>query len=146
AFEQLAICDINQLSFAQRATDPLYEYEGNSVWRQIYDEILKDSPSEARRKSQGGCVYTFWKIKAKGRSVSIHPERYPLNLEKYREELFACVKPILQAYGVNEKHLLQLESELVQQKSKPDQCKQSILDVFMNDQGDGTKLFRMKWL
>ena len=88
----------------------------NCAWRQIYAEILEDAGGDvgiAQSKSQEG-VYRFWKVKAEGRrSVTIHPERYQLNMMQYRKELFTCVEPILQAYGIEENELDRLWDELV---------------------------------
>jgi hypothetical protein len=46
-------------------------------------------------------IYRYWKIRGvKGKSVTIHPEKYQLDIAKYKTELFTCIKPILAAYGI----------------------------------------------
>jgi len=106
--------NLDELSYSQKSTKALYDYGNNGWQRQIYDEILEDcGPELAQSKSQEG-VYRFWKVKAEGRrSVTIHPERYQLNMMQYRKELFTCVEPILQAYGIEENELDRLWDELV---------------------------------
>jgi DNA polymerase elongation subunit (family B) len=100
AFTQLDNIDKDELSYSQSPDKELYDYENNVIQRQIYNEILEDSGSVelAQLKSQAKCVYKYWKILTEGRSVTTHPERYQLNLVKYKEVLFTCVKPILEAY------------------------------------------------
>ena len=98
--------NLDELSYSQKSTKALHDYGSNGWQRQIYDEILEDYGTDlAQSKSQVGAVYRYWKIKGKGRSVTILPERYELNMTKYKEELFICVEPILQAYGVEEVEL-----------------------------------------
>ena len=95
---------MNDLSFSKKSTKPLNEYENKCIWRQIYNENLEDCggvEETAQLRSQAKCVYSFWKVKAKDRSFTLHPERYELNMEKYREGLFACIAPVLQAYGIS---------------------------------------------
>ncbi len=117
---QLESCKIDELSFSQKSRKPLYEYENNCIGRQIYNENLEDCGSVelAQSRSQAKCVYRYWKVKAKGRSVTRHPEKYELNMVKYREELFTCVRPILQAYGMNKEGEPRLQEELTGQKQK----------------------------
>jgi hypothetical protein len=38
---------------------------------------------------------------------------YQLNMDKYREELFNCIEPILKAYGMKKEELNQLQNELL---------------------------------
>ena len=82
----------------------------------MYNEILEDCGGDvelAKSRSQEKHVYYYWKILAEERSVTIHPEMYPLNMNKYKEELFNCIEPILEAYGVKEEDLNKLHDELV---------------------------------
>ena len=56
----------------------------------------------AQSKSQANNVYRYWKVqgvKSKP-DITIHPEKYQLNIAKLKEELFTSIKPILAAYGV----------------------------------------------
>jgi DNA polymerase elongation subunit (family B) len=121
AFAQLESCNLDELSFSKKATKPLYEYEHNDEHRQIYDENLEDcggNEEMAQLKSQGNCVYKFWKVKAEKRPVSMHPEKYELNMEKYREGLFSCAAPILRAYGMSEEEESRLQEQLTGQRPK----------------------------
>ena len=68
----------------------------------------------AQAKSQARDVYRYWKIRVKGKSVTRHPERYQLDITKYKAELFTCIKPILAAYGISAEDLHKLQSELVE--------------------------------
>lgn len=116
AFEQLEICNIDELHYSQRAEKNLYDYKNNGIQRQIYNEILKDcggSEELAQSRSQEGNVYEYWKVIVNGiETVTIHQEKYPLNMVKYREELFTCIQPILQVYGVNKDEMNQLRNEM----------------------------------
>ena len=49
----------------------------------------------------------------KERSVTIHPEKYELNIIQYRKELFNSIEPILQAYGMQGEEIDRLVDELV---------------------------------
>ena len=67
----------------------------------------------ANSKSEAGRVYRYWKIKAKNRKATIHPEKYELDMQKYREGLFNCIKPVLEVYGTSSEEISQLYKELV---------------------------------
>lgn len=108
--------NLEKLSFSLESKEPLYIHENNNIQRQIYNEILDDCHGDddlARSKSQAGRVYKYWKVIAKKKSVTIHPERYQLDMEKYRQGLFNCIKPELEVYGMSESEIDQLEAELV---------------------------------
>ena len=45
-----------------------------------------------------------------------HPEKYQLNIIKYKVELLKCIEPILQAYGMEEETIDKLHIELTDQK------------------------------
>ena len=38
-------------------------------------------------------------------------------MQKYKEGLFNCIKPVLQVYGMNENQLAQLHNELVENQN-----------------------------
>ena len=117
AFLELGLADIlEKLSFSLESKEPLYTHENNNIQRQIYCEILEDCGNDvdlAKSQSQAGHVYRYWKVSAKKRSASIHPERYQLNMVKYRQGLFNCIRPELEVYGMSEKEISQLEAEFV---------------------------------
>jgi hypothetical protein len=116
AFAQLEDERVDELSFSKEAKKALYEYKNNGIERRIYNEIVEDCGSVelAQSRSQGKCVYRYWKVKAKDRSATIHPEKYQLNMAEYRKELFNCIKPVLLAYGMKEgEEIDRLDDELV---------------------------------
>lgn len=116
AFSKLTEIDIDKLAFLQEAKKALYEYKNNGWQRQIYSEILEDCGSNielANTKAQAKEVYRYWKITGeKGKSVTIHPEKHQLNIVGYKKELFNCIEPILQAYGMKEEEMKQLQIEV----------------------------------
>ena len=89
--------------FLQETKKALYEYKNNGKERQMYSEILEDCDGDielAQSRSQAKYVYKYWKIIAKGKSATIHPERYGLNMTEYKKQLFKCIEPIIQPYGL----------------------------------------------
>ena len=120
AFIQLPNANLNELAFSQEAAKALYEYKNNGKERQMYSEILEDYGGDielANSKSQEKHIYKYWKIIGrKGRSVTTHPELYQLNMDKYREELFNSIEPILEAYGMREEELDELYVRLIGRK------------------------------
>jgi hypothetical protein len=62
----------------------------------IYLEVLDESGPKA---SGAGHVFHYWKVDAKDRSVRKYYDRYPLDVKKYEESLFTCIRPI-RAYGM----------------------------------------------
>ena len=132
AFVQLPNVNLNELAFSQ-ATKALYEYKKNGKERQMWNEILEDCGGDvelAKSKSQTNNVYYYWKIiaKAKERSVTIHLGKYPLNIDKYREELFKCIEPILEAYGMKEEGLDALYLELIGRKRPKKKFEKTVED------------------
>jgi hypothetical protein len=43
----------------------------------------------------------------------MHPENHLLNLSKYKEELFTCIEPLFEVYGLDKDEVNALENELV---------------------------------
>jgi DNA polymerase elongation subunit (family B) len=123
--DRIKSCDLEFIK------DKLAYYEGSKKaiygqlkgWRaDVYNEILKeeckDDESLAKSKCYEGRVYQIWKIEStaghkKENAYSMHPERYLLNVEKYKEELWASVKDMLLFYGLDKNKLEKLKSELV---------------------------------
>jgi hypothetical protein len=94
------------------------------IQKQIYEEILEECGNDtqlAHSKSEAGLVYRYWKVSTKTvkgkRSATIHPQKYELDMQKYKEGLFNCIKPVLQVYGMNENQLAQLHNELVENQN-----------------------------
>lgn len=127
--------DLDDLAYSAEASKNLYDYASDGKEQEIYREILEDcggSVELAQSKSQAKQVYKYWKIRGveskdkdrdrsigngKGsissKSITIYPEKYQLDIVKYREELFKCVKPILAAYTLSVEDLNKLQRELV---------------------------------
>ena len=105
------------------------------MWNQILEECGEDSEL-AKSKSQAKGVYKYWKILdvKEERSVTIHPEKYQLNMEKYKEELFNCIMPILEAYGMKEEELDELYLELIGQ-NRPKKKQSSVDDTAVSIEG-----------
>jgi len=106
----------SNLSVSKVFEKDLWNHETNIEPKQLYNEILQDcdnNESLAKSQSVGGEVRKFWLVKAKNRSVSIHPERYQPNWEKYRSYLFNAIEPQLKVFGMTEEELEKLEKELV---------------------------------
>jgi hypothetical protein len=127
AFIELQLSDnLDKLSFSFESKEPLYTYKNNNIQKQIYEEILEECGNDtqlARSKSEAGHVYRYWKVTAKTgkgkRSATIHPQKYELDMQKYKQGLFNCIKPVLQVYGMNENQLAQLHNELVENQNMP---------------------------
>jgi DNA polymerase elongation subunit (family B) len=108
--------NLNRLSFSLESKEPLYVYENKNIQSQIYNEILEDCNGDtdlAKSKSQAGRVYRYWKVTAKKKSVTIHPEKHQLDMEKYKQGLFNCIRPELEVYGMSEIEINNLDAELV---------------------------------
>ena len=70
----------------------------------------------AKLKSQANCVYQYWKVdgpKSRNGKISIHPEKHMLNIAKYKEELWKCIEPFLEVYGLAETKIEKLRDELL---------------------------------
>lgn len=105
--------NLEKLSFSLESKEPSYAYENNCIQRQIYDEILEYCNGDVElAKSKSGRVYRFYKVVAKNKSVTIHPEKYQLDIKKYKHGLFNCIRPVLEVYGMNEDRIMELEDEL----------------------------------
>jgi hypothetical protein len=119
---------MEDLAYSAEAAKNLYDYTSNGKEQWIYREILEDccgSVELAQSKSQAKYVYRYWKIRGvKGKSITIHPEKYQLDITKYKAKLFTCIKPILAAYGISARDLDKLQNELmtgrVQKQSSQD--------------------------
>jgi hypothetical protein len=82
---------LDKLSFSLESKDALYTHTGNDTQKQIYTQILEDCDNDiqlANSKCEAGRVYRYWKIKAKYRKATIHPKKYELDMQKYKEGLF----------------------------------------------------------
>jgi DNA polymerase elongation subunit (family B) len=117
AFIELGLSDnLDKLSFSLESKEPLYIHKNNNIQRQIYEEILEECNNDinmANSRSQAGRVYRYWKVIAKKRSATIHPQKHQLNMHKYREGLFNCIEPVLEVYGMDQDAISRLREELL---------------------------------
>jgi hypothetical protein len=129
AFYLLQTKNIEDLSYSFEADKNLYDYltkdgrPSNVTQQKIYREILEDCGGDeqlAQLKSQATYVYKYYKVlkkvnlktKTKLKDYeAIHPEKYQLNINKMKRELFTAIEPILDAYGI--KDLDKLRQELI---------------------------------
>ena len=120
AYEQLTKVGFDRLAFSQKADKNLVDYENSNILKQLYFEILKDNNDNGevtRSRTLKGNVFKFWKTQDGNRKHTVHPDRYPLNFEQYRNELWTCVKPVLEVYGLSADRLNALERELVKNQN-----------------------------
>lgn len=120
AFVQLTKVAFDRLAFSQKADKNLVDYENSNILKQLYFEILEDNNGSAeviRSQTLKGYVFKFWKTQDGKRKHTVHPERYPLNFDQYRNELWTCVKPVLEVYGLSADRLNALERELVKNQN-----------------------------
>ncbi|MDQ6862975.1 MAG: hypothetical protein M3044_04050 [Thermoproteota archaeon] len=116
AYVQLTKVGFDRLAFSQKADKNLVDYENSNILKQLYFEILEDNNDNAevtRSRTIKGNVFKFWKTQDGKRKHTVHPDRYPLNFDQYRNELWTCVKPVLEVYGLSADGLNALERELV---------------------------------
>ncbi len=120
AFAQLTKVEFDRLAFSQKADKNLVDYENSNILKQLYFEILEDNNDNAevtKSRTLKGNVFKFWKTQNGKRKHTVHPERYPLNFDQYRNELWTCVKPVLEVYGLCADRLNALERELVKNQN-----------------------------
>jgi DNA polymerase I len=110
----------DKLAYSAKSSKALYDFKQNGWQKDIYNEICADSGGTvelAKSKSAANLVYRFWKVQnqigAKGITVTMHPESHMLNIRKYKEELWTCVKPLLEAYGLDKNELSTFENEMM---------------------------------
>jgi DNA polymerase elongation subunit (family B) len=107
------------LYYSEEASKALYDYEGNCWQAYLFDDILEECNNDialAKMNSQGKRVYQYWKVASNGKNkktATMHPERYTLSAEAYKEDLWTCVELILQVYGVHENEISGLHNKLV---------------------------------
>jgi DNA polymerase elongation subunit (family B) len=111
----------DKLAYSATVTKPLYAYPRKCWQMTVFNEICADNRRDkilAESQSQANSVYKYWKIIRADNSgkiedsVTIHPESHMLNLPKYKEELWGCIEPLLEVYGVAQADLGKLKSEL----------------------------------
>jgi hypothetical protein len=114
-----------KLFYTMQTKDPLYECTDNRWQKYIFDEIVQDCNGDrvlAERRSHAKSVHAYWKIIPNGRgdkkSCTLHPERYTLDIRGYRNELWNCIEPILQAYGFSSNECITLRNELVNNQTE----------------------------
>jgi DNA polymerase elongation subunit (family B) len=109
-----------KLFYTMQSKDPLYECTDNRWQKYIFDEILQDCNGDrllAESGSHAKSTHAYWKILPDGRSdkksCTLYPELYALDAHGYRNELWTCVRPIIEAYGFSDNECIRLKNELV---------------------------------
>ncbi|MGB6532834.1 MAG: hypothetical protein WBF33_32465 [Candidatus Nitrosopolaris sp.] len=113
---------INELAYSNKSSKPINNFKHGGWQTDLYKELLKDN-NDNKQLTDSKCsvnkVYRYWKVSKSQQksndkiSVTMHPENHLLNLSKYKEELFNCIKPVLEVYGLGKDELNTLEKELV---------------------------------
>jgi DNA polymerase elongation subunit (family B) len=109
----------SKLAYSGTASKALYNYLDKCWQTEIYNEICADNVRNlelAKSKSQANTVYQYWKIndqKGKKSKVTMHPESHILNIHKYKEELWNCIRPLLEVYGFGANECSIFENEIV---------------------------------
>jgi DNA polymerase elongation subunit (family B) len=115
-FKELAELPVSELFYTELWQLNLWEYKNDVKQKKIYKEILEDCNGDkniAQGKSQAEQIWRYWKVKAKGKSFTLHPERYQIDMEKYRDELFNTIEPTLETFGVDKIMMEDLRHDLV---------------------------------
>lgn len=100
-----------ELAYSLKASRSLETYTNEGIHKEIYREIMmedsrnaQDSPGHAAFTGSEQ-VYYYYKIQPlqsnnhQAKKYTIYPEKYVLDLSKYREELFNALDPILEVLG-----------------------------------------------
>ena len=109
---------VDKLAYSNKSSKALYDIKQDGWQKDIYNEICADNAENtelSKSKSQANCVYQYWKVKdpkSKNGKVTIHPEKYTLNISKYKEELWKCIEHLLEVYGLDETEHVKLKNEL----------------------------------
>jgi DNA polymerase elongation subunit (family B) len=110
---------VEKLAYSNKSSKPLYDIKQDGWQKDIYNEICADNGGNielARSNSQADTVYRYWKVndqKGKKNKVTTHPESHMLNIRKYKEDLWTCVRPLLEVYGLGANELSAFEKEIV---------------------------------
>jgi DNA polymerase I len=107
-----------QLPWRGKNSKSLSQYR--SGWQKhVFEEKLAESNDNlvtVELDNPAGSIQPHWKIIPDGdgdKNVTIYPERYALDLHQYKEDLWTCFEPILEAYGFTRDELIRLRSKLV---------------------------------
>lgn len=107
-----------QLPWRNKISKSLSQY--TSGWQKhVFEEKLvgsKNSLVTIELDNPAGSIQPHWKIIPDGRdgkNVTIYPERYALDLDRYRMDLWTCFEPILKAYGLSDDECLKLRDKCV---------------------------------
>ncbi len=110
-----------KLFYTMQTKDALYECKDNRWQKYIFDEKVQDCNGNhvlAERSSHAKSTHAYWKILPDGRadkkSCTLHPERYTLDAHGYKDELWTCIQPIIEAYGFSGDECNRLKNELVE--------------------------------
>ena len=96
-----------KLCYSAKTQKALYEHKRNCWQKYIFDEKIEDCKgdrslaeivAERSRYIRFGKLFLIEKL-IKKKSCTTHPERYTLDLDTYKKDLWNCIESILQAYG-----------------------------------------------
>lgn len=113
---------IEKLFYSAKTQKALYEHKKNGWQKYIFEEKIEDCDGDralAEMSSGAKSIHSFWKIVPNGRAnnnkknCTTHPERYTLDVDTYKKELWNCIEPIMQAYGFSVDECTKLRNELI---------------------------------
>jgi DNA polymerase elongation subunit (family B) len=116
-----------KLFYSAKTQKALYEHKRNSWQKYIFEEKTEDCGGDralAEISSGAKSIHSFWKIVPNGgadnkkKNCTIHPERYTLDVDTYKKELWNCIEPIIQAYGFSGDECTALKNELINSQSE----------------------------
>ena len=123
--DNLLVCEVKSITqklfYSAKTQKALYEHKGNCWQKFIFEEKIEDCDGDralAEMSSGAKSIHSFWKIVPNGgtdnkKSCTTHPERYTLDVDTYKKELWNCIEPIIQAYGFSSDECITLRNELV---------------------------------
>jgi DNA polymerase I len=107
-----------QLAWRSKISKSLSQY-ANGWQKHVFEEKLAESNNNLETMeldNPSGSIQPYWKIVHDGKgskNVTIHPDRYTLDLYQFKKDLWTCFEPILEAYGFKEDELIKLRNKLV---------------------------------
>jgi DNA polymerase elongation subunit (family B) len=101
----------HKLAYSLKASRSLDTYNNEGVHKEIYLEVIEKTDPAKNNNSKNSLfsaeqVYYYYKIQplqmnGHQKKYSTYPEKYPLDLDKYKEELLTSIEPILEALGLD---------------------------------------------
>lgn len=122
----------NKLAYSAVSKKSLKEMgEKEKGWqRSLYNEALSECHNDerlAKLKTKGGELYKYWKVKRDYETTnkrnkiiqkvehyfSGYPDRYPLDMEKYKDTFWSSITSILRVYGLKDDDLRKFKASLL---------------------------------